>query len=60
VEVVYWKIMFLRPVETILRSGGGGQRRMMEEVTFTKISTVVNVTRYPQYTNNMLITMNTI
>jgi hypothetical protein len=23
VEVVYWKIMFLRPVETILRSGGG-------------------------------------
>jgi hypothetical protein len=44
----------LRPVETILRIGGGGIRRMMEGVTLTKIylSTFINVSMYPQYNNN--------
>jgi hypothetical protein len=45
----------MRPVETVLRRVGG--RRKMEGMNVSKyvVSSIVNMTMYPQYNYNMLI-----
>jgi hypothetical protein len=46
----------MRPVEIILRMGGGGIKENDRGVNLRYVvRTFVNVTMYPQYNNNMII-----
>jgi hypothetical protein len=47
----------MRPVETVQGMGEGRQRRILEgriQIWYI-VRTLVNITRYPQYNNNMII-----